>query len=305
MTLRHLKIFIAVAETGKMSLAAEQFYLSQPTVSQAISELESYYHVLLFERLAKKLYITEAGKRLLTLARQVIKEYESLEAHMFAASTLERLRLGATVTVGNCLLSPLLTELAQKMPQVETYAYVGNTSVIEEKLLHAELDVGVVEGVVKSPELVSLPMIEDFLILACGQEHPFAQRQTLTAQDLQGENFVMREAGSGTRDLFEQYLRQNRLTIHTKLEATCPETMRHAIRNNGCLAVISVRLLEKEIKAGQVVIFSQQQAAWNRTFNLVYHKNKKQTPAMEQLAAILPTYRQPNWLDARQVRRLL
>ena len=82
MTVRHLKIFIAVADTGKMSQAAEQLYISQPTVSQAIRELEEHYHVQLFERYAKKLYITEAGRHLLGLARVAVEQFDRLEEEM-------------------------------------------------------------------------------------------------------------------------------------------------------------------------------------------------------------------------------
>lgn len=93
MTIRHLKIFIAVAETGKMSTAAAQYYISQPTVSQAIKELEEHYGVLLFERISKKLYITEAGKNLFTYARMVVSQFDELEDNMLKGFS-EKLRIG-------------------------------------------------------------------------------------------------------------------------------------------------------------------------------------------------------------------
>ena len=82
MTLRHLKIFVAVAETKSMSAAARRCFITQPTVSQTIHELEEHYHTILFERLSRKLYITEAGKNLLSHARQVIDQFEQLEQSM-------------------------------------------------------------------------------------------------------------------------------------------------------------------------------------------------------------------------------
>lgn len=305
MTIRHLKIFIAVAETGKMSLAATQFYISQPTVSQVIHELEKYYHVLLFERLSKKLYLTDAGKELLSYAHRAVKEFDLLESHMLESNTMEQMKIGATVTVGNCLISPILNDFAKIRPKVQTYAFVANTSVIEEKLLRSELDVGIVEGIVKSPDLISIPIIDDFLVLACGKNHPFATRQTIVADNLNQEQFVMREAGSGTRDLFERYLLEHRISIQIKLEATCPETMRKAITENNCLAVISVRLLEKEIKTNQICIFYNVESTWNRTFNLVYHKNKHITKAIEDLSDLLYQYKTPDFFDKQKIRRLV
>lgn len=104
MTLRHLKIFVAVAETKSMSAAARRCFITQPTVSQTIHELEEHYHTILFERLSRKLYITEAGKNLLSHARQVIDQFEQLEQSMADDSITQRLRIGATLTVGVCLL---------------------------------------------------------------------------------------------------------------------------------------------------------------------------------------------------------
>ena len=94
MTIRHLKIFIAVADTGKMSAAAEKLYITQPSVSQAVRELEEHYQTLLFERLSKKLFITEAGKRLYSYARPVVAQFDLIEENMVQESRIQRLRIG-------------------------------------------------------------------------------------------------------------------------------------------------------------------------------------------------------------------
>ena len=120
MTIRHLKIFLKVAETGNMSLAAKQLYLSQPTVSQAIRELEEHYDTQLFERLSKRLFITDAGKELLLYSRQVLHDFDKLEQGMVSATHHETLRIGASVTVGTCLLPFFLQDLKKEHPQVVT-----------------------------------------------------------------------------------------------------------------------------------------------------------------------------------------
>ena len=151
MTIRHLKIFIEVAETGKMSAAAKNCYLSQPTVSQAIRELEEHYGVLLFERLSKRLYITESGKKLLTYARQTVRSFELLDEAMREDRMVDRLRIGATITVGNCLLSEMISHLRKEKPELELYAQVGNTRKIQENLLNSSLDIALVEGIITHP----------------------------------------------------------------------------------------------------------------------------------------------------------
>ena len=155
MTIRHLKIFLTVAETGKMSMAAEQLYITQPSVSQAIRELEDHYQVLLFERLSKKLYITEDGKKLYITAKQLVTQFESLEESMRKENRREKIRIGGTVTLGSGLLSKVVRDLRGERPELDIYSYMNNTQIIEQKLLNMELDVGIVEGRVKSRDLVS------------------------------------------------------------------------------------------------------------------------------------------------------
>lgn len=293
MTIRHLKIFLAVADEGNMSGAARSLFLSQPTVSQAIRELEEHFHVLLFERFSRKLYMTQEGKRLLLDARQVVEQFDALEERMNKAYEQEHLRIGMTLTVGNCMLSKLLSELRLTCPGTDIYTFVGNTSIIEEKLLHAQLGVGIVEGTVKSPELISIPKVKDRLVLACASTHPLAGRGQIEPWELERQPFAMRETGSGTRALFEQYLKKFGLTVQGQVETDAIEIIREAVLCGGCMAVISERLLEREIKNGDVCLFYPEGHEWERSFSLVYHKNKYITPAMEILGGLLERERSP------------
>ena len=293
MTIRHLKIFIAVAETGKMSLAAQKLYLTQPTVSQAVRELEEHYETRLFERLSRRLYITEPGQHLLKMAKAAVHAFDELERQMQSETKTEHFRIGATVTIGSCMLPGLLEDFRRLRPQTDTFSYIRNTQAVEEKLLRSELDVGIVEGDIKSPDLISLPLVEDYLVLACSAEHPFASRSTFSPSDLEGLDFVMREHGSGTRALFEDYLRQNHITIHERVEAPFPEAMKHAVLFNRCLAVISVRLIEDEIRKGTIHMLQDPENIWNRTFKLVYHKDKFISDSILALKDLLGSYKKP------------
>ncbi|UWP58151.1 LysR family transcriptional regulator [Ruminococcus gauvreauii] len=301
MTLRHLRIFIAVAETKSMSEAARQCFITQPTVSQTIHELEEHYGTQLFERLSRKLYITDSGTRLLSYARQVVDQFEILEHSMLDNPARETLHIGATITVGTCLLPQILNDFEQKMPGIDTYACISNTAEIEQKLLDSSLDIGIVEGNVQSPELISIPMIEDYLVLACDRSHPFATRRIIRAEELEYEKFVMRESGSGTRALFEHYLHRHNLQVTIGWEANSPLAIRNAILYNRGLSVISVRLFEQEILTGDIHVICLASREWERTFKLVYHKNKYLTPSIEAMRSILPNYRRPDFLGGIEV----
>lgn len=300
MTIRHLRIFVAVAETKKMSAAAERCYISQPTVSQAIRELEEHYQVRLFERFSKKLHITEAGEQLLRYAYTVLSQFDLLESNMSEYHAQNQIRLGATMTVGGCLFSNVLNDLRQLYPDLQTYSYIANTATIEKMLLDSELDVGLVEGKISSPFLVTIPVVDDFLVLAMAQDHPLASREEITLQDLSSCEFVLRERGSGTRQLFESYLMDHNIPFKLAMEATCLDAIKNAVLYNGYVTAISVRFLEPEIRRQQIHIVRNLTSDWNRSFYLVYHKDKYVSPPMNSLRDIMAGYKCPEFLmDAR------
>lgn len=290
MTIRHLKIFLAVAQTGKMSAAAEQLYLSQPTVSLAVRELEEYYQVRLFDRLSKHLYITPAGEALLPMARVAVKAFDELELAMKYRSENEHFRIGATITIGTRFLPDLVERLSEELPGLDIFSCIYNTQVIEEKLLNAELDIGIVEGEIVSPDLLVQPIINDYLVLVCAAGHPFAGKTDFCPQDLEGQSFVMREKGSGTRALFERYLEENQVSIRCCSEVPYPEAMKHAVLTNHCMAVISRCLVEDEIRSGKMHSFRNPQGTWDRTFKLVYHKDKFISKSIETVEKLLKFY---------------
>ena len=291
MTIRHLRIFIEVVKNKSMSAAASKLYISQPTVSQAIRELEEHYGVLLFERLNRKLYITDAGKKLFSYAKDAVKQFDELEEKMFTLNKKEKIRIGATITVGEYLLSDVVNRLIKKEPNIEVYSYMNNTQVIEDKLLNSEIDIGIVEGEIKSPDLICIPEVNDYLVLICNIEHPFAKKKTIKVEELENENFAMREKGSGTRELFERYMAENGLDIKIAFEGNSPEAIKKEVINNNYLAVISICLVEEEVKNSKIHVIECADGAWDRYFSIVYHKDKVLSKGMESLIGIIKGYK--------------
>lgn len=291
MTIRHLRIFIEVVKNGSMSAAASRLYISQPTVSQAIRELEKHYGVLLFNRLNRKLYITEAGRKLFSYAKSVVKQFDDLEEKMLKINKKEKIKIGSTITVGESILSDIVNKFTKKEPDIEIYSYMNNTQVIESKLLNSEIDIGIVEGEIKSPDLICIPEIKDFLVLICSTNHPFAKRKTIKLKELANERFVMREKGSGTRELFERYMSDNGIEIKTAFEGNSPEAIKKEVINNNYLAVISVCLVEEEVKNSRIHVIENAEGAWDRYFSIVYHKDKTLTRGMESLIELVRDYK--------------
>ncbi len=301
MTIRHLKIFIAVAETGSMSAAAQKLYLSQPTVSQAIQELERHYQIHLFDRLSRKLYITQDGLSLLSLAHQAVGQFDSLEKTMQEKHRISSLRLGSSITVGTCLIPSVIRDLEEQFPDIQIFSVVSNTREIEQKLLVSQLDAAVVEGNIESPDLVCIPVIHDRLVLCCGSSHEFYRQDCVYASQLEGQKFAMREPGSGTRRLFEQYLQNRGIRVKITWEANCPRTILNAVITNQVLTVMSSRLMGHDISRKRLRIFHNETEDWDRDFKLVYHKNKILTPEIHALHSILEHYRALNLPEGSEV----
>ncbi|MBW4827551.1 MAG: LysR family transcriptional regulator [Clostridiaceae bacterium] len=305
MTIRHLRIFVAVVTAGKMCDAADQLFLSQPTVSQAIKELEEHYEVLLFERLGKKLYITDAGEKLLKYAKNILTEFDNIEKRMLEMSSKKSLSIGATITIGNCILPYAINDIKEVYPDIHTSSCISNTKVIEEKLLTSELDIAMIEGNISDPNLVSIPFLKDSLVLACNSKHKLAKKEELTIEDLKNTNFVFREKGSGTRELFEDYIQKSKIPINVVLQSNCPGSIKNAILINNFASVISIRLIEQEILNGDITIFRCSKNLLDRTFKIVYHKDKFIDSVMNNFINMLKNYEDSHKLDNLPSKKLL
>lgn len=274
-TLRNLQIFERVAECGKMSMAAKELYISQSAVSQVILEIEHTYNILLFERIGKRLYLTETGKELLHYAHQVLAGQSAMEDWLLTASQKRRLRIGATLTIGSSLLWPILEKYHLQKPTTDLQLYVDNTHVLEGMLLVSELDIAIVEGNIENDNLIKHPVMKDCMVLICGCEHPFWGHREVSLSDLNGQALALREEGSGTRAQLVDCLRKNR--IQYKVSCICRniESIRQAVVHNHGLSYISQRLVQRECEEGLLWACQIRDINSIRTFDLVWHRNKR------------------------------
>lgn len=287
MTFRHLKIFVTVVDSGSMSNAAKKLYISQPSVSQAIAELEKNYNVKLFERLSQKLYITEEGKRLLSYARHIISSFEEMEKAMQEMENIPRLNIGCSVSVGTYLLNRLLDRIEQEYPNCRTVATVDNTSSIENQVLNNQIDVGIVEGIVKSEELIRIPVFQDELVLLCGKNYPLAERKNITYEDLEGENFISREKGSTERNQLEKAIEEHHISLNRCWNCTNTEAIKNAVIHGRGIAILSDMLVKKECDSGDMVKLHLENTHFTRQIHLIYHKNKYLSPVMTSVIGFL------------------
>ena len=209
MTIRHINIFLAVCEAGQNTTkAAELLHMSQPAVSLAIHELEEYYGVALFDRIGRRLCITEAGKRFWEYASHISSMFDDMEKTLRDWQHLGVLRVGASITVGSRFLPAYVKTFLALHPGLEIRAQIASTEVLTGKIMANDLDFALVEGVPRHPSLVSEDYMEDHLAVICPAGGPFRQGETITVEQFRAQRFLLREKGSGTREAFDRGLAQ-------------------------------------------------------------------------------------------------
>jgi DNA-binding transcriptional LysR family regulator len=277
MTFRHFGIFVAVCETGSMTKAALKLSISQPSVSQAVRELEENYGTALFERLGKRLVVTGAGELCLSYAKQILKSRDDLAESIRGKRLSGPIRIGATVTIGTYLLPRLISLSARKL-----YPVVENTACIERLLLEGDLDLGLVEGETNSPALERRPFYKDHLVVVCSPENPACKRR-LAPREMGRRGFYIREEGSGSRELFAFAMKRKGLPYSIAGELNNTEALKNFAREDKeNFAVISALAVDESIRVVDIPGLDLE-----RDFDIVYHKDKSMSDDLRELITCL------------------
>ena len=264
-----------------MTRAAEIVYMTQPSVSQVIAELEKEYGVRLFERLNHRLYLTAAGEQLRSYASHIVNLSEQVKKELADQTAQGAIRVGASLTIGAHLLPGIIKAYRQELPEVEIFTQVDNTSVIEKLIMEDRIDLGLVEGPVYSAHIREEMLCEDDLVIICGPGHPFWGEGMIEINRLAGKPFIIREQGSGTRDIFEKIM--NEAGANWKIVGVYnnTEAIKQAVRENLGLAVVPKISIKEEVERGLLQTIEVSGLNLKRNFNLVYHRQKFFTLAMQ------------------------
>lgn len=281
MTFRHLEIFLSVCDHKNMTHAAKDLYLSQPSVSQAISDLEAEYGVKLFERLNHRLYLTTSGERLQSYARHIMNLSEQAKKELSDLRQGGSIRVGASLTAGTYLLPGLASAFCRRYPEVDVFTVVDNTNVIEQKILEDRIDLGLVEAPITSSDIVQRYIRDDRLVVICAPGHPLSQQKKVSAADLSDRKFLMRESGSAIRAIFENAMHGAGVAWKISGVYNNNESIKYAVRAGLGLAVVSLISIEEEIKLEKVVPLEIRDLELSGKFNLIYHRQKFFTKAMQ------------------------
>mgnify|MGYP006292104977 FL=1 len=276
LNLRQLRIFYSVSQEKSMSATAEKLHITQPAISQTIANLEQDLNVKLFERLNRRLVLTNTGQILLDYSTRILNLVEEAEQTINDINNLEQgtLRIGASMTIGTYLLPDIINKFHKQYPQLEIKFAIDNTEVIEKMVLENEIDLGLVEGPTPNENIIREAFFNDQLLLICAKNHPWAAKDKITAQNLKNEPFIMREKGSGTREVIANTLAQHQLdyTIYHTLNNI--EAIKKAVISNIGISILPKISIQQELDAKQLAIVNIENINFKRKFNFIYHRDK-------------------------------
>lgn len=282
MTLRHMKIFVVVCQENSITQASKKLFISQPAISAAIREMEDYYGVKLFDRLSRKIYLTEVGKTVLDYALYITSLFDELETKIRNSDIIGTLRIGSSITIGSQLMPKYIKQFEKIYPSIQTFVTINSSDIIEDLILKNELDLGIIEGIIHSDNIVSKSFLKDELIFICDSDNPLLQKESITIKDLETQKFIMREKNSGTRELVESLLILHGLSIIPIWESTSTAGIINGVAGGIGISVLPLRLVENDIKENKVKRLPIADLNLQRQFYIIYHKNKYLTKASNE-----------------------
>jgi DNA-binding transcriptional LysR family regulator len=285
MNLNHLFLFRAVAEAGGFSRAAENIHVSQPAISMQVGELEAELGLTLFHRLPRGVKLTTAGQLLLGYAQRLGSVVAEAERAMAEVKGLSRGRLavGASTTVGVYLLPDPLGEYRRRHPGIDLQFDIANTEEIERRLADGTLDAGLTEGLPPdSDEVESVVFLRDRLVPIGRPDHPRlrVKNQPLSLQELCAEPMILREAGSGTREVIERHLAKGGLKLErATMVLGSTEAIKRAVIAGLGVAIVSHLTVQPELMSGQLVILPVRNFQLTRPLHRLCWRGRALNPA--------------------------
>jgi DNA-binding transcriptional LysR family regulator len=289
MNLNHLAIFHAAAQTGSMTLAAERLDISQPAVSKQVRELEKALGVHLFDRIGRRVQLSQAGVTLADHARRLFALAQEAEEAMADVRAVRRgkLVIGASTTIGTYLLPGLLAEFWRRHPQVELLIQIENTEHVHRRLVLHELDVGLTEGLIEEEELDAEIFHRDELVMIAAAKHRLAGKRQVPLSAVRDEPFILREAGSGTRAVEERALARLQLPVRTAMALGSTEAIKRVVAEGVGLAIVSRLAVDAECTAGTLAVLPVTGLRIHRPLHLARRRGRRDGPALQAFCGIL------------------
>lgn len=267
-----LKVFQSVAKNLSFTKASQELFISQPAITKHVQELETAYQTRLFDRQGSKISLTESGKLLLEHCERILEDYKRLEyeMHLLHNEYTGELKLGASTTIAQYVLPAMLGGFIGKFPEVSLSLMNGNSREIEVALQEHRIDLGLVEGVFRLPNLKYTTFLEDELVAVIRTNSKLPVGEEITPEELLDLPLVLRERGSGTLDVFERALQQHNIklsSLKVLMYLGSTESIKLFLEHTDCLGIVSMRSIGRELYSGQLRVVEIKSMPMQREFS--------------------------------------
>lgn len=284
MTLRHIRIFEEICRADcNMTRAAEEMHMSQPAVSLAISELEHYYGVKLFDRISRRLHLSEAGKQFRLYAQGILMTFDDMEKSIRNWDALGKIRVGASVSIGSALMPDFAKSFSKECPETELVVRIDRSDRLQEALIAGDLDLALIEGHVHHENLVAEDFMEDSLAAIASPDLPLPEGN-IPMELFMKQRFLLREVGSGTREIFNNAIISAGYDVPDPAwESLSTAALVHAAEVGLGVAIIPKRMVPDTDALRLLTIDG---VNFSRKYQIVIHKNKFLTTAGKKFLEI-------------------
>ena len=297
-TLKQLAVFVSIYQTGSTSRASEEMHLSQSAVSSALTELESRLQMPLFERVGRRLNQHPNAHPIYIQAQAILGQSLTLEHyHQYQAG---QIHIGASTTIGNYVLPSLLGKLYEALPDANVDMYIANTQEVVSEVEQLNIDIALVEGMPRPIDMKAIEQREwrtDTLMIFAKRDSKWLKNVATYSQDkgcyqltinqLAQLPLLVREAGSGTRQIIDEQLLKYLPSAEVVKAIHQSEAIKHMVSADIGLGCLSQHVIESELATGELVQVSVAGIDLSRTWWLVWHKARHQSPIWQTFIDII------------------
>lgn len=290
-----LKVFCTVAETKSFSKTSEIIHLTQPAVSLQIHALEELYETKLFDRSGSSINLTSAGEVLYRYAKEILTLYAELEKEIGKLTGLIKgsITVGASTTIGNYVLPGVIVDFKKTHPKIKINVLIGNTKRILDFLNAGGIDLGLVEGETSRHKIRTERLIMDELALVVPSYHPWARKKVISLLEITKEPFIIREEGSGTRQIIEKYLASHGIRIsdmRISMVLGGTESIKEAVESGMGVSIVSRWAARKELRYGTLKMITPKEEKILRDFSLIMPRKAVISHAVDEFLSYLKAY---------------
>lgn len=269
-----LKVFNTVAKRLNFTKAANELHITQPAVTKHIKEIELNLNIKLFERNGTKIKLTKAGEILLKYTEEIFSVYQNMEFEIGQLQEKQKgtLRLGASTTIAQYVLPPILAEFRKRFPEIQLSLVIQNSEKIEELLSNHKIDVGLIEAKIKNRTFHYFPFIKDEIVLVSRQNHPISSKISIKIDDLKDLSLVFREPGSGTLETIDLALKAKNIRLNelnTEIQLGSTESIKSYLLHSDALAFLSIQSIIQELKNNTLTVIDVRNLLIERDFSFI------------------------------------